>query len=164
MADKAAIGTAEIVTNLEAGLTGFLWCTIESIEKYLDRESSIAIGDGASDTYALVDAIMMENAVVDEIVGYLSTAYEISRLVSDDYLRDIAAKLTAGQIGAARMGASMGNELTSWTFRLKNEGWAALQRIFIHQTLQELTTKSIPYWRRLMLAKTRERAVIATEP
>jgi len=73
-------------------------------------------------------------------------------------LRALAAMYTASMIGVSRLSATLGSELTDWTKRLENRVWAQLQNMFISQSVG--TAKDVPLWRRLLLAKTRERAVM----
>ena len=134
----------------------YLWCTTEQIQLYLDDKSTIQVADN----YDEADAQLMENAVVRRIVGYLVSVYEITTSSDEDELKDIAAKLTAAHIGLARSGSTIGLEVADWTRRRMNEGWADLKRIFINQSLQNITVKSVPLWLRLIMAKSRERAII----
>lgn len=134
----------------------YLWCTTAQIQLYLDDKSPIKIGT----SYDEADAQLMENAVVRQIIGYLVSVYEITTASDEDELKDIAAKLTAANIGLARSGSTIGMEVADWTERRMNEGWSDLQRIFINQSLQNVTAKSVPFWKRLMMAKSRERAIV----
>jgi len=138
----------------------YLWCTTAEIQAFLDAESVITIGNETG-TYSEDDAMILENGIVYEIVSYLSPFFVISVTTVNPLLAAIAAKLTAAQIGLARFGASMGNEPANWTYRLKNEAWAALQRIAIQQSLPNLAPKTLPLEQRLLLSKTRERTLIA---
>ena len=125
----------------------YLWTTTAEIQAYLDAESVISIGSGTDDTYTEADAIRLENAIVREVVSYLTPFYEITTLSVNTLLGDIVAKMTAAQIGLARFGASMGNALADWTYRLKNESWAALQRIAIGQSLSGETVAVVGAWK-----------------
>jgi hypothetical protein len=142
----------------------YLWTTENDIQDLLDTESTIALGDAGTDNYSSQDAQDMENRAVRHIVQYLLPVYNISTDSSSDFLEDLAAKLTAAYIGTARMGSSMGNELTHWTTRYKNEVHATLNRLIIDNSLigEGITAKTIPLWKRLLFAKTRERAVVST--
>ena len=142
----------------------YFWTTENDIQDLLDDESTIALGDEASDNYSSADSQSMENRAVRHIVQYLLCAYNITTSSSSDILDDLAAKLTAAYIGTARMGSSMGNDLTHWTTRYKNEVHAVLNRLIIDGSLigTGITSKTIPLWRRLLFAKTRERAVVQT--
>ncbi|MHC4395616.1 MAG: hypothetical protein ACYS1A_08165 [Planctomycetota bacterium] len=108
------------------------------------------------------DAIRLENNIVNEIITYLSTVFILPLpYATEPTLITNAAKLTAAEIGFSRMAASIGNEPSEWTNRLKNEGWSSLQKIFINQNLPTGTPKSVPFWQRLIMSKTREKAVVA---
>lgn len=135
---------------------GYIWCTTEQIQLYLDDESPIEIGVN----YDVIDAKAMENDVIRQMVGYLISVYEISTSSDEGELKDIAAKLTAAHIGLARQGSTIGMDIAHWTARRMNEAWSALQRIFINQSLQNVTEKNVPLWQRLIMAKSRERSII----
>ena len=135
----------------------YLWTTTAEIQAYLDAESIITIGDGG--TYSEADAIILENGVVNDIVAYLSPFFTISTETSSPLLANIAAKLTAAQIGLARFGSSMGNEPADWTYRLQNQAWASLSRIALSQSLSGVEAKDISLEQRLILCKIRERSL-----
>lgn len=137
----------------------YLWTTTAQIQAYLDAESIISIGEDG--TYAEADAMSLENDTVNEIVSYLSPFFVITAETVSPLLASIAAKITAAQIGLARMGASMGSQPADWTYRLKNEAWAALYRIALNQSLTGVTPKTISIENRLIYAKIRERSLIA---
>lgn len=134
----------------------YLWGTMAGIQIYLDDESTIQIGDNYDDA----DAQIVENAIVREVVEYLSPVYVISESDSSALLGDQVNKLTAAQIGIARMGSTLGNDLAPWTLRLQNQAWAVLMRGFVSQSLTGILTKDVPLWKRFLLAKSRERAII----
>lgn len=159
MATLSLTATCRLSTTIN-GYSGFIWCTTNHIQTYLDANSVIDLGDGASDTYAMADAYQMENDVVYEIMNYLSKSLTLSIYAPAKVLVTAAAKLTAAAIGQARMGASMGNELTPWTHRLANSAWSRLQIIFIFQQLDNAVAKDVPLWQRLLLAKMRERSIV----
>ena len=79
----------------------YLWTTTAEIQAYLDAESVISIGSGADDTYTEADAMRLENAIVREVVSYLTPFYEITTLSVNTLLAGIVAKMTAAQIGLA---------------------------------------------------------------
>jgi len=159
MADVALKGTCTVIAACDAYF-GYIWCTEADIQVFLDRESTIDIGDTASDTYAVADAIRMENMVVHDIFRYLSVSLVLSVYAPAQVLVSAAAMLTAARIGRGRMGASMGNDLTEWTDRYANQAWGKLQAIFVDQTLDNATARSIPLWQRLILSKMRERSIV----
>lgn len=139
----------------------YLWTTTVDIQRYLDVESTITVGDGVDGNYSISDSEGMEKGIVNSIKGYLSISLTLPADDSiPDVLKEAAAKLTAAAIGTARMGSSMGNDLTPWTDRLKNEAWSELQRIFVSQVLVGAVAISIPLWQRLILSRLRERTVI----
>jgi hypothetical protein len=138
--------------------TEYIWTTKADIQRYLNDESVIQIGDGTGDTYPEVDAQGMENAVVREVVTYLSSVYEIDEDSNIPLLKDIAAMWTAARIGIA-FSSAISNDPTSWAYRYENEVWASLQQRFVNQDIADLTKVTKPLWQRLMFGKRRERAV-----
>lgn len=156
-------GTSSIQSDTFASplVLGFLWCTVEDIQKYLDQESTIQIGDGSGNTFSLNDAMRIENDVVRDIIDFLSSVYEIDVTSILDFLISQTSRLTAAAIGVTRFAASMGISEADWTNRYKNEAWAALRRSVINQSTSGLVKKSVPIHIRLIYAKTRERAVIS---
>ena len=149
--------TSSAIAN--AKLSAFLWCTTDSIQAYLDNESTIRLGNN----YSLATAKILENHQVYEVVSYLSSVYEIDDQAGCDILTVVVSKLTAAQIGIGRMAASMGMNLAEWAERLKNEAWSTLQRIFVSQSLPDdgyTTPKDVPFPRRIFLSKMRERTVV----
>lgn len=162
MAQLECTGTSNSVVSMQSAMTwySYMWCTREAIQKYLDRESTIRIGTTDGSNYSHQDAKAMENDVVREVVAYLDSVYVMTISDSSALLIAHIAKLTAAQIGMARLGASMGNDLTPWTERYKNEAWAALSRYVINHNLSHVTKRTVPFWQRLMYAKSRERSII----
>lgn len=164
MATVNIAGTATLQTSVSATLyrPEYLWCMRRSIQRFLDQESVISIGAIMSDTvnYDEEDAEEMENGVVRMIINYLSFSLEISIDTENEELKEIAAMMTAGRIGLARMGSSMGNQPAAWTVRLANDGWARLQQMFISQTLLGVTAKDVSLALRLINAKTRQRTMV----
>lgn len=160
MAQQECTGTVQVTTSLQATatLSAYIWCNTISVQTYLDTESTIALGDN----YDLASAKRLENDVVYEIIEYLSSVYTISISSVANILTAVASKLTAARIAMGRMDASIGMDPANWTIRLSNEAWATLIRIFVNQTLSgsNITTLSVPLWKRLMLAKSRERSVV----
>lgn len=166
MAQKECTGTASVVfiCQAQSGLTAYIWCTRQDIQAYLDDESTITIGS-ANDSNTNFDestAKRLENHLVLDVVEYLSAVYNIDTASSADVLIALVARLTAAQIGFGRFAASIGNEPSHWTIRLENKVWAALQRIFINQTLEGtgISKKNVPMWQRIIMAKTRERSIV----
>jgi len=160
MAQRECTGTIQASFSLQATatLSAYIWCSTNSIQAYLDTESTIVLGDN----YGLATAKVLENDAVKSIVSYLSPVFTLSvSSVSDELIR-IASQITASQIAAGRMGASLGSDLAEWITRMKNEAWASLQRAFISQTLSGtgITTKTVPLWKRLLFSKSRERAIV----
>jgi hypothetical protein len=147
-------------TQAQGAEYSYLWTTTAEIQGYLDAESIITIG--VSGTYTEADAMTLENGVVNDIVSYLSPFFILTAETVSPLLADIAAKLTAAQIGLARMGSSMGSQPADWTYRLMNQGWAALQRIAISQSLPGVTAKTVSLENRLIMSKIRERSLIAS--
>lgn len=137
----------------------YLWSTTAGIQAYLDAESIIVIGEG--ETYTEADAMTLENDIVYEVVSYLTPFFVITAETISPTLAGIVSKLTAAQIGLARMGSSMGSQPADWTYRLMNQGWAALNRIAISQSLPGVTPKTVSLESRLILSKIRERSLIA---
>jgi len=138
--------------------TGYIWTTKKDIQRYLNDESVIQIGDGSGDTYPEVDAQGMENAVVREIVTYLSSVYEIDEDSNVPLFKDIVAMWTAARIGIA-FSSAISNDPASWAYRYENAIWASLQQRFINQDIAGLTKVTIPLWKRLIYGKRRERAI-----
>jgi hypothetical protein len=138
-------------------ITEYLWTTKADIQRYLNNESVIQIGD-SSDTYPEVDAMSMENAIVREVVTFLSSVYEIDEDSNVPLLKDIVAMWTAARIGIA-FSSAISNDPTSWAYRYENEVWASLQQRFVNQDISDLTKVTKPLWQRLMFGKRRERAV-----
>ena len=166
MAQKECTGTASavFVCQAQSRMVAYLWCTTQDIQAYLDDESTIVIGS-ANDTSSNFDettAKRLENHVVEVIVEYLVAVYTITNTSSANILIVSASQLTAAQIGFGRFASSIGNEPAHWTIRLENRVWAVLQRIFVSQSLSGtgITAKSVPFWKRLIMAKTRERSII----
>jgi len=157
-------GTAAMQSLVSATLyrPAFLWASRKAIQRFLDQESVIIIGNVISDStnYDEEDAEEMENGVARMIVNYLSYSLEITISTESEELKEITAMMTAARIGLARMGSSMGNVPAAWTVRLQNDGWARLQQIFISQTLTGVTAKAAPLANRLIMAKTRQRSLI----
>lgn len=161
MATVNAEVTIRITFNSSCILTktGYIWTTKDDIQRYLNNESVIQIGDGTTDTYPEVDAQNMENAVIREIVTYLSSVYEIDEDSNIPLLKDIVAMWTAARIGIA-FSSAISNDPTSWAYRYENEVWASLQQRFINQDISDLTKVTSPLWQRLVYAKRRERTVV----
>lgn len=142
----------------------YTWCTVYDIQTYLDEQSTIVVsdaGEGISGNYDETDAIRLENNVATKIKEYLAGAYNKSTIVTEPILVVIASQLTAAEIAFGRMASSFGSEISEWTDRLKNEAWAKLQIVFINQTLDTATTLNIPFWKRLFMSKSREKAIIS---
>lgn len=138
----------------------FEWTTKQKLQTYLDQDSTIIIGDGEGENYPLGDAERVEYDVVAAIKQYLSISFSGLPATPPDVLITAASKLSAAAIGRGRMGASMGNDLTEWTDRLTNEAWSSLQRIAISQVLDGATKRPMSIANRLLLTKTRERAIV----
>ncbi len=150
----------ETEITLELSMKEYIWASKNDIQRYLDAESVIKIGDSSNENYSESEAQDMENGVVYEIITYLSSVYEITTESNVNLLKEITAMLTASKIGLARMGSSIGNDVTDWTNRLKNEAWASLQQRFVNQDISELTAKDVPLWRKMMFSKRREQAIV----
>lgn len=159
MAQVECTGTVSAVSTMqaEAIVSAYLWCDTDDIQTYLDTTSTIRLGDN----YDLATAKRLENDKVNTILNYLSTVFTIDVTVVSAELIGIATQLTAVQIVTGRM-ASVGGELAQWVERLNNDAWARLQRIFLSQTLvgTGFLVSNVPLWKRLILAKTRERAIV----
>ena len=155
----ATVGVSSLVSG-EADNLGYLWCKRIDIQKYLDQESVILIGDPNDNEFNFdeADAMRMENDSVAEIVDYLSGSYTISTTDILPVLVKDAAKMTAASIGLARQASSQGVEVAGWTVRLDSQAWSSLKRKFINQTLN-LTATSLSIQSRLIMSKLRERAV-----
>lgn len=153
------VGISSLVSG-DADVLGYLWCKRMDIQKYLDKESTILIGDPNDNEFNFdeADAMRMENDSVLEVVDYLTVSYEIT--LEDDLpvLVKDAAKMTAASIGLARQASSQGMEVAGWTVRLDNQAWSSLKRKFINQTLN-LAKKDVAIQDRLIMSKLRERAV-----
>jgi hypothetical protein len=117
--------TIAITTSITVRLTvsEYLWTTKADIQRYLNNESVIQIGD-SGDTYPEVDAMSMENAIVREVVTFLSSVYEIDEDSNIPLLKDIVAMWTAARIGIA-FSSAISNDPTSWAYRYENEVWAS---------------------------------------
>lgn len=142
----------------------YTWCTVYDIQTYLDEESTIVVsdaGEGISGNYDEAAAIGLENNVAVKVKEHLAGVYDKSTIVTEPILVIIASQLTAAEIAFGRMASSLGNELSEWTDRLKNEAWAKLQTVFINQTLEIATALNIPFWKRLFMSKSRERGIVS---
>ena len=139
----------------------YLWTTTDMIQKYLDIDSTMKIGDDSDGNFSVGSAEVFENDSVYEIKTMLSAAFSI---VPDDNvdLERMAAKLTASKIGTSRIGSGIGN-VPDWTIRYKNEVFSQLIRMLInHNTVNiEGATKrdDVNLADILILAKVREQVV-----
>ena len=140
------------------------WTDTSTIQKYLDGPAStIQIGDEEDGgNFAEDSAEVFENESVFEITTLLSAAWELPLPDDNAHLARMAAKLTAGKIGATRIGAAVGG-LPDWSMRYKNETFAQLIRMLVNHKTVDLTgaTKrsSVDNARILILAKTRDQSV-----
>ena len=146
----------EIKTEMTCRLTKleYVWTTASDIQRYLNDESVIDIGD----TYPSEDAIYMENGVVREIVTYLSSFYVINEDSNVPLLEELTAQLTAAKIGMA-FSSAISNDPLSFAYRYQNEVWASLQQRAVNQDISELTKVTVPLYKKLIFAKRRERTV-----
>ncbi len=149
----ALSATINIESNITLILTKaeYLWTTKSDIQRFLNNESVITIGN----TYPETDAMSMENGVVKEIITYLSSFYEIDEDSDIASLKELTAMLTAARIGTA-FSSAISNDPTSWAYRYENAVWASLQQRVVNQDISELTVVSVPLWKRLLYAKRRE--------
>jgi len=158
--DITASGTGNTIVRASAYLDEYFWCRTGSIQKYLDTESTIQIGDESGDTFDELTAIRLENDVVDEIIEYLDMAFYLSTETKVRYLITQASKLTAARIATSRFAGTMTLEIAEFIRRLENQAWAGLMRSFLRGTIRGLTSKSTTYKERLIHYKTREQGVI----
>lgn len=149
-----AIIAIETDITLVLTKTEYLWCTKSGIQRFLNDESVISIGD----TYQEIDAMAMENGVVREIIAYLSSVYEIDEDSNVALLKELACMYTAARIGIA-FSSAISNDPTSWAYRYMNEVWASLKQRFSNQDIAELQKVTMPPHWRLVFAKRRERTV-----
>lgn len=157
MAEIILTATIAIETEMTCRLTkmDYIWTTESDIQRYLNDESVINIGD----TYKQTDAQNMENGVVREIIAFLSTFYEIDEDSNVPLLKELAAQLTAAKIAMAYSSA-IANDPLSFAYRYQNEVWASLMQRAIKQDISELTAKKIALPFRLIFSKRRERNII----
>ena len=146
----------KLKTNMIARrrVLNFLVATVDEIQKYLDKDSIIRIGD----TYPISNAMMMENSIVYEIYQYLTEVYDatFATIFSFPVIQDVVCMLTASEIGFAYFGSSLGNPLTTWAGRLEDRAWRILMRLYIGQELG-VTKKNVSFGQRLLRSKTRTR-------
>jgi nuclear transport factor 2 (NTF2) superfamily protein len=156
MAAIALSATINIETEMTCRLTKleYIWTTESDIQRFLNDESVIDIGD----TYTSADAQYMENGVVREIVAYLSSFYEIDEDSNVPLLKELTAMLTAARIALA-FSSAISNDPLSFAYRYQNEVWASLQQRAVKQDLSELTVVTVPLWQRLVYSKRREQTV-----
>lgn len=156
MAEIALSATIAIESEITLILTKseYIWTTKSDIQRFLNDQSVIGIGDELPEA----DAMATENGVVREIIVYLSSFYEIDEDSDIELLKELTAMLTASRIGNA-FSASISNDPTSWAYRYENQVWASLQQRAIKQDITDLTTVSVPLWQRLIYAKRREQTI-----
>ncbi len=156
MAEIVLTATIAIETEMTCRLSmaEYIWTTESDIQRYLNDESVIDIGD----TYTQTDAQNMENGVVREIIAYLSSFYEIDEDSNVSLLKELTAQLTASRIAMA-FSSAIANDPLSFAYRYQNEVWASLQQRAVNQDISELTVVSMPMWKRLMFSKRRERTI-----
>lgn len=144
----------------------YRWATEEQIQNFLDSESTIIIGDDATDNYPTATAQQQENLATYDVEMFLSPGWEIPLPIDDTYLELLVAKMAAAYIGTSRFGASFGNISTEWATRYKSEVWSALSRMIANQdsiTITGAVKKTMTLEQRLLAAKTREQAIIPRE-
>ena len=156
MAEIVLSATIAIETEMTCKLTliEYLWTTKSDIQRFLNDESVITIGD----TYPEEDAQYMENGVVREIVAYLSSFFEIDEDSNVPLLKELTAMLTAARIALA-FSSAISNDPLSFAYRYQNEVWASLQQRAVKQDLSELTAVTVPLWQRLVYSKRREQTI-----
>ena len=143
----------------------YQWTNKETIQKYLDLDGTIVIGEEGGEekgNFSEDTSEIFENDSVYEIETMLSAAWEIPLPTDNTDLSRIAAKLTASKIGTSRVGSSIG-KIPDWTDRYKNEVFSQIIRMLVNNNtvnISEATKREdVSIADILILAKVREQTV-----
>lgn len=154
--DLSASGIAQTSCSCIGYLLEYFWCRTIDIQKYLDENSTISIGD----TFDTNTAIRIENDTVDEIIEYLDYVVCVTTDSRIRFLKTQAARITAARIATSRFAGTMTLEIAEFIRRLENQAWAALMRAFLRGSIRGLVSKDTTYQERLLHYKIREQGVI----